>query len=198
MKIKKLYQIVMKNLKQIRSCRKCNLCKNQAPLLDKKSKAEIFWVGLSAVKVDNVENETPLSINTNSGKLIAEIENNNNHLKFYKTNLVKCLPLDKDKIRYPKVNEMECCIKNLQLEINETKPKIIFLLGKLVSDFITKFENLIFPELDNKFNYKFINHNNIFYIPIHHPSYILVYKRKFIAKYFDSISKLLNNLILIN
>ena len=82
-------------LKKISKCKKCKLYFNQKPLLDIEKKSEIMWVGLSAKKVaSNVEG--PLSTKTSSGKILREIETGlKNKFKTYKTNLVKCLPLDK-------------------------------------------------------------------------------------------------------
>ena len=40
------------------------------------------------------EEETPLSEQTNTGKLIQKIEEMCNEVSTYKTNLVKCLPLN--------------------------------------------------------------------------------------------------------
>lgn len=188
----------MKKLKEIKTCNKCNLCLNQPPLLDNRRKAQVFWVGLSAVKVSNTDKEIPLSSNTNSGKLIDCVEKNNKEYSFYKTNLVKCLPLENNKIRYPKNIEMELCFHNLQIEIKSSKPKVVFLLGKMVSDFVMRFENIIFPKLDDNFKYQYLAYNNIYYVPIHHPSYILIYKRKFIEKYLNNISELLTALPVLN
>ncbi len=184
----------MKYFESIRHCKGCNLCFNQPPLLDKRNKAQVFWVGLSAVRVSDIKNDIPLSNNTNSGKLISNVERNNKHLSFYKTNLVKCLPLENNKIRYPKKCEMESCYRNLKIEINKEKPKIVILLGKLVSDFILKIENKIQSNLDDNFKYEYYKINNIYYIPIHHPSFILVYKRKFLNKYIKGISNIMNNI----
>lgn len=183
----------MSSIHSIQFCRNCNLCFNQKPLLDNLKEASIFWIGLSAVKVERVENETPLSKNTNSGKLISRIEEELPELSYYKSNLVKCLPLEKEKIRYPKANEMKSCYQNLQLEIMHFRPKIVFLLGKLVSDFILNMELAISSKLDESFNYEYHTINNTRYIPIHHPSYMLVYKRKFIDNYISSISNLALN-----
>lgn len=86
-----------------------------------------MWVGLSAKKVEDVDKNYPLENNTNSGKLIEEIEKKRDDLIYYKTNLVKCLPLnEEEKLRYPTENEMEMCIKNLLIEIRELKPKVVF------------------------------------------------------------------------
>ena len=59
---------------EIKKCRKCNLCNNQSPLLDKSKKCDVMWVGLSAKKVDDVDKTIPLCSDTNSGKIIEMIE----------------------------------------------------------------------------------------------------------------------------
>jgi len=167
--------------KQIQQCKKCSLHNNQPPLLDKKSKADIIWVGLSAVKVDNANQATPLSRYTRSGELISQIEDSINSLEFYKTNLVKCLPLEKSKIRYPTQKEMGCCHEHLQRELKEYKPKIVFLLGKQVAEFVIGSKKIS--------SFKPLRKDNITYVPIDHPSYMLVYKRKKIRNYVAKISK---------
>lgn len=184
----------MRKLEAIQFCRSCSLCYNQPPLLDNLKKAQVFWVGLSAVKVSDVDNEIPLSSNTNTGKLISYIEERNGKFSFYKTNLVKCLPLRNNRIRYPRVNEMESCFVNLQLEIKRAEPKIIFLLGKMVSDFMMRFQNIFASTLDEKFNYETHRVKDVYYVPIHHPSYILIYRRKFMEDYISKVSKTLTNL----
>ena len=60
-------------LEDIRMCSKCGLCNNQRPLLDSERTCQVFWVGLSAKKITS-EEETPLSEQTNTGKLIQKIE----------------------------------------------------------------------------------------------------------------------------
>ena len=172
-------------LSDIRKCRKCNLYINQLPLLDKKDHCDVMWVGLSAKKVDDIDKNYPLEENTNSGLLIKEIEDVLPSLDYYKTNLVKCLPLDnKGKIRYPSTNEMNKCINNLLLEIEVMNPKIIFLLGNIVYNFISKY----ISKNNIKIN-SLIKH-------IEHPSYIYVYKKKekdnYIEKVINEIKKVIN------
>lgn len=180
-------------LNKIKQCTNCKLCYNQRPLLDISSNASIFWVGLSAVKVLDVNEEKPLSLKTNSGKLISLIEKNCNTEKFYKTNMVKCLPLKDGKIRYPNKQEMRSCFKNFYLETKMFNPKIVFLLGKQVSNFICEEFNLDEVKLDEEFTYKILKINNITYIPVHHPSFILVYKRKKVEKYINKITELIES-----
>lgn len=179
-------------LTQIKKCQGCPLYNNQAPLLDTYTDADVFWVGLSAVKVDSVKKERPLSSTTNSGKLISEIEQKNKKIDFYKTNLVKCLPLENGKIRYPNKSEMRACCKHLTSEISEFKPKLVFLLGKQVSDFVTEDKTIKYSE---DFKYNAYVKGDTTYVPVHHPSYILVYKRKQVDAYISGISHVINDFI---
>lgn len=167
----------------IEKCTNCPLYKNQKPLLDTFKKSYVMWVGLSAKKVNNVLLSKPLDENTNSGSIIKKIENSLSNYTFYKTNLVKCLPLnEKGKLRYPTKDEMDACIENLLNEIDYIKPKIIFLLGHKVHDYITKYLKV------NNINYSGIK---IYYIE--HPSYIYVYKRKNIDDYINKIVKIVRS-----
>ncbi len=178
------------NIEVISKCQKCDLCANQQPLLQKNVKrASIFWVGLSAVKIVGLSDEEPLSPITNTGKLISEIENMLPSLDFYKTNVVKCLPLDKSgKIRYPTISEMNSCFQNIEIEIDKFNPRIVVLLGTQVSQFFLKQHNIKLTTFDDNFAYKAIGANNIKFLPIHHPSYIQIYKRKKSNEYKNSVS----------
>lgn len=49
--------------------------------------------------------------------------------------------------------------------------------------------------LNDKFDYKPILKDSIHYVPIHHPSYIYIYKRKQIEKYFESITKIIEKIL---
>ena len=169
-------------------CKACGLYLNQQPIFDNKKRSSIFWVGLSAVQFATEDIMLPLSPNTRSGALIQQIENPfNSKIAFYKTNLVKCVPLKNDKIRYPLEHEMNKCYPNLLDEIQELTPSIIFLLGKQVASFVLKKETDCDFTLDDDFNYQSIEANGISYVPVHHPSYILVYKRKYVDKYISGI-----------
>ncbi len=174
-----------------KKCKDCGLYLNQLPLFDNYKQSQIFWLGLSAVQVADVKTSKPLSSETASGKLISTIEEPYLHqLQFYKTNLVKCLPLKNEKIRYPIQNEMEKCFPNLESEIKELKPTLVFLLGNQVSNFIAKKYSIKLGTLSKNFKYKSFLVDGITFIPIHHPSYILVYKRKCLKKYISQIQSL--------
>lgn len=168
-------------INEIKKCSKCNLCKNQKPLLDKRTNCDVMWIGLSAKKVNDFDNSVPLDNNTNSGKIIEQIESKLPHSCFYKTNLVKCLPLNENnKLRYPTKEEMNFCIDNLLLEIKELNPKVIFVLGRRTFDFICKY-----------FDSNGLDKQKLIYIE--HPSYIYVYKRKYIDDYIDKVVNICNN-----
>lgn len=140
-----------------------------------------MWVGLSAKKVTDISISVPLENNTNSGKIIEQIEQQIPNYNFYKTNLLKCLPLDENnKLRYPTVNEMDKCIKNLIYEIDIIKPKLIFLLGRKTYNYVYKY-----------FKNNSLDANNIYYIE--HPSYIYVYRKRLINEYISKIVEIIKN-----
>ena len=176
-------------------CKACGLYLNQLPLSDNKRHADVFWVGLSAVQInDDLEKSIPLSPSTRSGKLIYDIEKKcSDTTSFYKTNLVKCLPLNEHKIRYPELLEMEKCFPNLISELSLLKPKVVFLLGKQVSTFVLKKFNLQSQKYDADYRYKSYTIDGTSFIPIHHPSFILVYRRKMVNTYIDSICSIIKS-----
>ncbi|MEN8905515.1 MAG: uracil-DNA glycosylase family protein [Clostridiales bacterium] len=191
----KLKDPVIKDIEKIKSCKTCNLYNNQKPLLDniKYDRVDVMWIGLSAKLVKDLVLDIPLSVDTNSGNLINEIENENLLIKFYKTNLVKCLPLDNnDKLRYPKQIEIDSCVKHIKSEIDFLKPKIIFLLGNKVSGAIEKHFKIKFNKTFDGYIYKSYFNEGILFIPIHHPSYISVYKRKDKQLYIESIQSIID------
>lgn len=172
-------------------CKACGLYLNQLPVLDKVETSHVFWVGLSAVQFDEGIERQPLSPYTRSGALIENIETPlRNKISFYKTNLVKCLPLKEGKIRYPLEHEMQKCFPNLEYEIDTLNPAIVFLLGKQVATFVMKKMGVKEINFSGNFQYESFKINDTLFIPIHHPSYILVYKRKFLNKYIKSIQSI--------
>ena len=140
---------------------------------------DALWVGISA-KIG----EKPLSGTTNTGRLVKQIEAACGRLG-YKTNLVK---YKNGKLRYPNQAEIDCCFKHLLAEIAEVKPKVVILLGEKVCSAVEK-------KLDIKlkrwrgFEYFATEHNGIWYLPVQHPSYIYVYKRKEAEKYVEKVAE---------
>lgn len=182
-------------LKKISKCQQCNLYKNQCPLLDKQAKGNVLWLGLSAKGVEKLEEGIPLDNNTNTGKLIEKVEKLNAEVDFYKTNLVKCLPLSSDeKLRYPSSLEMDTCYSNFEKELAFLKPKLVFLLGGKVSHKVLKQKFQKKPSLDKEFKYEYYILDGIKYIPIHHPSYIHIYKRKRMEDYILSLSSIIQSI----
>ena len=172
---------------KIRQCSMCSLCCIQKPLLDVPCQADVMWVGLSAVRVDNVMTARPLSSDTRSGGLVEEIESRLSDLSFYRTNLVKCLPESQGKIRYPTAIEMKSCSPHLISEVDAISPSIVFMLGKQVAGHIFKQHGLDQPIFDKDFHYDGKLIGNTVYVPVHHPSFVLVYRRHDIKLYIDQI-----------
>lgn len=180
------------SMQKIQPCRKickaCGLYLNQLPVLDFLKSSQVFWVGLSAVQFDDDAEKLPLSPQTRSGALVDEIERPlRGKISFYKTNLVKCVPLKDGKIRYPVEQEMSKCFSNFSFELEILKPEVVFLLGKQVASFVMKQFNVRDINLPENFKYKPIEYNDTLFVPIHHPSYMLVYKRKQIYSYIEQI-----------
>ena len=162
--------------------------------MDKCTNCQVLWVGLSAKKA-TCDDETPLSKSTNSGAIIHRIEESLDGVSTYKTNLVKCLPLDdRQKLRYPNRQEIDDCFCNLEEEINSLAPKIVFLLGEKVYSSVAKRYRLSFDRIDG-FNYQFVRHDGVYYVPVHHPSYIHVYKRKHVDTYIKSLHDITQRLL---
>ena len=83
----------------------------------------------------------------------------------YITNIVKCRPPDN---RKPTPNEAEACMPWLNEQINLMNPKIIILAGS------TAVESFLgIKEPISKIRGQWIEKNNIKYMPIFHPSYLL-------------------------
>ena len=169
-------------------CKLCGLDIYQKPAYDHLKSSNIFWVGLSAVQFNEGMKNIPLSHETRTGSLIHTIEQP--FLKrhsFYKTNLVKCVPLQEDKIRYPLEHEMEKCFPNFEWELEKLTPSTVILLGKQVSDFVFKKLFQPKPQLNAEYNYSSYQIGGINFVPVHHPSYILVYRRKHLEQYITNI-----------
>jgi len=183
-------------IETLTNCQSCVLHRCQSPLLDVASKADVMWVGLSAKHIVRQEPKRPLSPTTLTGGILQMIENGLGRVRFYKTNLVKCPPLDAaGRLRYPDEKEMEACSANLQFEIQVLRPAIVVLLGAQVTQFcFAKSEPK--PVLPKSFDYEPSYTGKICFLPIHHPAFIAVYRRKHRLRYchcvMQSIRSLLN------
>jgi len=165
--------------------------------IKKDRKIDVMWVGLSHKKEKNGEVFLPLGNDTNSGKVILEIEKKLPKLSFHRTNLVKFAPTDgNDKLRYPTISEMENDFPLLLKEIIELKPKIVFLLGSKVSQFVLekKQHKLIKSKKDWRC-FDEVLFEGIYFVSIFHPSYVYVYKRKKISEYVDTVYQVITDLL---
>lgn len=181
-------------LEELCLCSKCGLCQQQSPLLAAPKQSQVFWVGLSAKKL-TYAGEGPLAATTNSGKLLERVAASCPELSFYKTNLVKGVPLDEhQRLRYPNNQEIAACFPNLEKEIEALTPKIVFLLGTKVTETVSERFKLAFKGWEG-FNYGYLQAKKVYYIPIQHPSYIWVYKRKQVEEYLASIKRLISELL---
>ena len=146
-----------------------------------------MWVGIS----DKPSTE-PLATSTATGKVVAEIERELTGLSFHRTNLVKYAPLDDTgKLRYPTTEEMAQGADLLLQEVAELQPRIVVTLGAAVSKVVVERVSLRgrFTGLGNSFSYAPCAGGRFFVLPVHHPSFILVYRRKRLHSYIASICK---------
>ncbi|MGB8815682.1 MAG: uracil-DNA glycosylase family protein [Minisyncoccia bacterium] len=158
-----------------------------------KDKKTIMWVGISAKKDTSSKKSMPLNADTKTGKLVAEIEGQCSSLFFYKTNLVKFAPLDsKGKLRYPTFDECAKYYPKLLKEIKEIKPRVVFLLGNKTAKFVMN--QLGFTSAKLSYKFQVYEYKKVWYVPIHHPSYIMVYKRKEKDQYIQAVKVVIERL----
>lgn len=176
--------------RRVIECNKCQECLNQKILLDFQNNADIMIIGLSA-RIKKYEDEIPLDSRTRSGKIIDAFENiaQKHCMSVYRTNLVKCAPIDSEKkLRYPNDKEINACFEKLTDEINNIAPKLIILLGNIVREsFQTNFNINICKPKENSL--QVVKWNNINIISIYHPSYIKRSKNRELRYYrlFDEL-----------
>ncbi len=161
-------------LESIITCQRCALHLWQEPLLDFPQKSAIMLVGLSAKQISTAF-EVPLDNHTKSGQLVSLMEKIaiQYDLKIYRTNLVKCPPLDSHKkLRYPTQDEIDICFENILYEIDTLQPKIVILLGNIVRSTFNKKLNLKI-EIGKNCTFSFLQLNGRCYLASYHPSYIM-------------------------
>ena len=183
---------ITQGLKAIAGCTACSLHRNQCPLLDLAlaKRINVCWVGLSA-KPDMGPRSRPLSEETRSGAIVADIERLFPWLKFYRTNLVKCPPLKEQTLRYPTRAEMLTCSLHLLTELRLLKPDLVILLGKQVIDFSSQMFGLEPQAFGPRFSYRVqsVKSADTRFVGVHHPSFINVYRRKRIDEYSRGVAR---------
>ena len=153
--------------------------------------ADVFFTGLSAVPTAQVDQEEPFSASTRSGNLLREVASELTSVRVYYTNLVKCLPLRDDKIRYPLRSELELCFSNYKAELTQLVPSKVVLFGKQVSGFIAEKLKLRFEPSKGDFDFPVARRGTVEYLSAFHPSYVLVYKRRKLDLYKQRIAAFL-------
>lgn len=161
-------------------------CSRAGTLGSSPRKAAVMFIGLSAKPDTN-----DLCPTTNTGKLIGMIEQRiASELGIYRTNAVKCAPLDgAGKLRYPTEAEMLSCLPSLRDEIRTVSPRIIVPLGGQVAKFLLRQigDGTPFAGFGPDFSYETYSLPFGHAMPIHHPSYVWIYKRKRIEEYVDGV-----------
>lgn len=144
--------------------------------------SEIFFLWLSHKFWKNWEVLSAFCNSTNSWKIIDKLIDGCLEKSIFRTNLVKWVPLCKKwKLRYPNEDEKSKWLNRLKREISVFKPKMIYLFWKQVSDFVLK--NLEIKKISDN-EYIFFETKLVL---VEHPSYIAVYRRKYIGEYIEKI-----------
>ena len=147
-----------------------------------------MFIGISSQKNSLQKIFQPLDISTNSGKFITQLETALPNQTSHKTNLIKCAPLlPSGKIRYPTNKEINSCFPHLEKEIKSVQPKIIIPLGKQVTTYFSKHFQIPLKK------YHPTKLENFTILPIDHPSYLMIYKRKNLEDYRNKIIKLIQS-----
>jgi DNA polymerase len=143
-----------------------------------------MFVGLSAVKSIDGERSEPLSDQTRSGALLRQLVSQVPTHPAYFTNLVKCVPLQNGKIRYPSREEMDACLDNLLREFQTVSPERIILLGRHVR--WTKSHDPVGSAVGV--------YGDVLLMAAYHPSFMLIYRRRQIETYKQSVLEFITSM----
>jgi hypothetical protein len=159
------------------------------------SKPLVYFVGLSAKPM--CEHLAP---ETRTGNIIEQIIHHLPSVKAVKTNLVKTPPIDQEgKLRYPNSSEMKLGWNELQNEMNQTSPNLLVTLGQQVSYFLRLQMGVqpVKPQFPADFSYEsYLSQSKSNILSVHHPSFVFVYRRKYIDNYVDNVVQSILFLIL--
>jgi len=155
----------------------------------------VYFVGLSAKP-----NCDHLSAQTNTGNIIEQIIHDLPYVTSVKTNLVKTPPLDqRGNLRYPNFSEMEQGWKELQNEMDQMFPNLLVTLGQQVSFFLRSRMGIqpAKPRLPADFSSKtYLSQSEHHLLSVHHPSFVFVYRRRYIENYVNNVVQSVSSLIL--
>ena len=104
---------------------------------------------------------------------------------------------EQQKLRYPNRREIDSCFEHLISEYIQMSPQIVFLLGEKVYSSVGKHLKIEFEKWD-EFEYHYKEYKGTYYVPIHHPSYIYVYKRKRMERIYRRCGKIIRQLTIRN
>lgn len=156
-----------------------------------RGRPDVFFTGLSAVRSTQPDQDEPFATSTRSGKLLRDIAGDLDGARVYYTNLVKCLPLWRDRIRYPLRSELELCFPHYTAELAQLAPTKVVLFGRQVSNFIAHKLKLQFRRPRGEFDFPVAKLDGMEVLSAHHPSYVLVYKRRKLDLYKRRIAAFL-------
>lgn len=155
----------------------------------------VYFIGLSAKP-----NCDHLSAYTNTGYIVEQIINGLPYITCLKTNLVRTPPLDeKGNLRYPDLGEMEQGWKELQKEMKRMYPALLVTLGQQVSFFLRSRMGVkpAQPRLPADFSSKtYLSQSESHLLSVHHPSFVFVYRRKYVENYVNNVVESISSLIL--
>ncbi len=155
----------------------------------------VYFVGLSAKP-----NFDHLSPQTNTGNIIEQIIRDLPYVTSVKTNLVRTPPLDqKGNLRYPNFSEMEQGWKELQDEMDQMSPNLLVTLGQQVSFFLRSRMGVqpVKPRLPADFSCEtYLSQSEPYLLSVHHPSFVFIYRRKYIENYVNNVVQSISSLIL--
>ena len=148
----------------------------------------MVWLGLSA-KLKTSLFERPLDGATHSGKLVDLVEEDSPELVFYRSNAMKCPPLESGKLRYPTRQELETCWPNTVAELEILKPRCLLVLGTIVAKHVERMTGVMLEKPTDTYRYKFSKwpEMNICVMWIHHPSFIQTYRRKAVSRFREGL-----------
>ena len=156
-------------------------------------KADVMWVGISMKPL-----KESLDDSTATGRVVTTIERRLHGHTFHRTNLVKFSPLDNaGRLRLPAAKEIEHGLKVLHSEIDHVRPRVVIALGAIVSKtMIAATEDPSrFDGVGKRIRYRSYAFRGISLVPVHHPSYILIYKRQRLQDYIAQLTKIIREVL---
>ena len=154
----------------------------------------VYFIGLSAKP--NCEH---LSTQTNTGNIVEQIIDGLPRIRSVKTNLVKNPPIDQNgKLRYPTFDEMEKGWDDLYKDMTHTSPNLLVTLGQRVSFFLRTQLDIqpAKPRLPADFSpVTYLSQAGPNLLSVHHPSFVVVYRRKYVDKYINSVINSISSLV---